>query len=88
MKINITLTLQILVTVILVALKLDGTLQWKWIWVLSPIWLDLVIGIIMSVAILIATRERKEKYKPYIAGGKRLMWDANTQTMYGDCGKE
>ena len=88
MKINITLTFQILLTVIFIALKLDGVLQWKWIWVLSPIWIDFLIGIIFSVIILIANREKKEKYKPHIAGGKRLMWDAETNTMYGGCGEE
>ena len=82
------ISIGVLGTIILAVLKLDGVLQWKWILVFSPLWIDLALGLVLLVVILIANREPKKKYKPNIAGGNRLVWDAETQTMYGDCEKE
>lgn len=38
-----------LLTVLFVALKLTGVIAWKWIWVVSPIWISLVGGIAILV---------------------------------------
>lgn len=32
-----------LLTVLFVALKLTGHIAWSWLWVLSPIWLPIVV---------------------------------------------
>lgn len=73
----------------LIALKLDGYLEMSWIWVLSPIWVSILMTMLVTIyAFIAAEREAKKSYKPYIAQGNRLYWDANTQTMYGDCEKE
>lgn len=38
-----------------IVLKLTGTINWSWLWVLSPIWIPFAIVIaIMIVAVLIA----------------------------------
>lgn len=40
-----------LLTILFIALKLTGFIDWSWIWVLSPIWITavLVVGIIAIV---------------------------------------
>lgn len=38
-----------LLTIVFIILKLTGTIDWKWGWVLSPIW----IGAIIVVALVI-----------------------------------
>lgn len=38
-----------LLTVLFVTLKLCGVIQWSWLWVLSPIW----IGVILFVAMVV-----------------------------------
>ena len=59
-----------LVTIFLIILKLDFTVKISWLWVLSPLWLPIIIFILsFLVTILIVTvqtlievkREKKEK---------------------------
>lgn len=38
-----------LLTIVFIALKLTGYIDWSWIWVLAPLW----IGFIVSVALII-----------------------------------
>ena len=38
-------------TLLFIALKLTGCINWSWIWVLSPIWISL--GVLAVLAILI-----------------------------------
>ena len=44
--------LQIL-TLIFVAAKLMGYIAWSWIWVLSPLWIPMAIGLTLMVIVLI-----------------------------------
>lgn len=71
---------------IFIALKLEGYLQWSWIWVLSPVWISILITMLTAIiAFIAAEREAKKSYISHIAAkGKPLYWDAKTQTMYGD----
>lgn len=71
---------------IFIALKLEGYLQWNWIWVLSPVWISILITMLTAIiAFIAAAREAKKSYISCIASkGKPLYWDAKTQTMYGD----
>lgn len=39
--------------VIFIVLKLLGVITWNWVWVLSPIWIQLVIVAIVFIVILI-----------------------------------
>lgn len=34
-----------LLTIVFITLKLCGVIAWSWLWVLSPIWIPLTIGI-------------------------------------------
>ena len=42
-----------LLTVLFVGLKLTGHITWPWWWVLSPIWISLLIGIAILIIFLI-----------------------------------
>lgn len=41
-----------LLTIVFIVLKLLGIIQWSWIWVLSPIWIPLIIVIILLIIII------------------------------------
>ena len=49
-----------LLTILFIALKLTGHIDWSWWWVLSPIWIStvivLVIALIVGVVAVIADR--------------------------------
>lgn len=36
-----------LLTVAFIALKIAGVIDWNWVWVLSPIWIDLLAGAVV-----------------------------------------
>lgn len=38
-------------TLLFVALKLTGYIQWSWVWVLSPLWITLSLGILLIIGI-------------------------------------
>lgn len=40
-----------MLTVVFITLKLCGVIQWSWLWVLSPVWINLAI-IIVVLAVL------------------------------------
>ena len=52
-SINISGLLGTLLTVLFVALKLCNIITWSWIWVLSPLWIGWILGIIILAIILI-----------------------------------
>ena len=41
-----------LLTLIFVVAKLWGKINWSWIWVLSPLWLGLIIGLLVAFSII------------------------------------
>lgn len=42
-----------------VFLKLRGTINWSWWWVMSPMWICAIFAILMIIAILIIDRKNK-----------------------------
>jgi hypothetical protein len=52
-SINISGLLGTLLTVLFVGLKLCNVITWSWIWVLSPLWIGWILGIIILAIILI-----------------------------------
>lgn len=42
-----------LLTIAFIVLKLTGVISWSWLWVLSPIWISTLIGMILVVAAVI-----------------------------------
>lgn len=39
-------------TIVFVVLKLVGVIDWSWIWVLSPFWIDLILTVLIIGGIL------------------------------------
>lgn len=42
-----------LLTVAFIVLKLVGVINWSWWWILAPVWISAIIGIIILVIVLI-----------------------------------
>lgn len=42
-----------LLTIVFIALKLCKVIDWSWLWVLSPLWISMGLGIIALVITLI-----------------------------------
>lgn len=40
--------------VLLILLKLMGEIDWSWWWVLSPLWIGAIVGVIAFIAVAIA----------------------------------
>ena len=43
-------------TLLFIALKLTGHIDWNWIWVLSPIWISISFLALIAVVILLIDR--------------------------------
>ena len=43
-------------TLLFIALKLTGQIDWNWIWVLSPIWISILFLVVLAIAILLIGR--------------------------------
>ena len=88
-KKKFTIGIDIILFIIFLILKLDGIIDWKWIWVFSPLWVVWAVQIIISLAtiiwVAITNAIVKCKSKRTFASGPRLVWDAKTNTMYGPC---
>ena len=41
-----------LLTVIFIILKVSGKIDWPWVWVLSPLWISAIVGIVLILVIL------------------------------------
>ena len=52
-------------TLLFIGLKLTGHITWKWLWVLSPMWLTLSIAFVLALLIVAidAVRDRLEDEK-------------------------
>ena len=46
-----------LLTIVFIALKLMGYIAWSWLWVLSPLWLPFIIGLVVAIIILIVAEK-------------------------------
>ena len=49
-------------TLIFIVLKLTNNISWSWIWVLSPIWISIILMILIFGIILVAGRIKKGKW--------------------------
>lgn len=47
--------------VVFIVLKLCGLIDWSWWWVLSPLWISLVLGALVIFAPIVAYRIRNRK---------------------------
>ena len=83
---KITFKLDIMLFIIFLILKLDGIIQWKWVWVFAPIWavwaIQGLISIVAAVANAIKNFEWKHSIARPVVSGPSLVWDAKTSTLY------
>ena len=42
-----------LLTVAFIVLKLTGYISWSWVWVLAPLWIPLLVGLVIFSVVLI-----------------------------------
>lgn len=42
--------------IVFIVLKLCGVITWSWMWVLSPIWMPLLIGIVLVLIVVMLKR--------------------------------
>lgn len=48
------ISLSTVLTIVFVILKLTHVIDWKWVWVLCPLWISTGISIIIIIGVLIA----------------------------------
>ena len=49
-----------LLTIAFIVLKLLGVINWSWVWVLSPLWISFLLGLILIIVVVwIMTRVSK-----------------------------
>ena len=41
-----------LLTIVFIVLKLIGIIEWSWVWVLSPLWISWIVGIVLLVILI------------------------------------
>lgn len=61
-------------TIIFVVLKLVGTINWSWWWVLSPIIIDVGLGIVVLIGLAIYMSHEDKKYDYTSKKDKRDKW--------------
>lgn len=42
-----------ILTIVFVVLKLTHTINWSWVWVLSPLWISFILWIVMIVGFIV-----------------------------------
>lgn len=45
-----------LLTIVFIVLKLLGFITWSWVWVLSPIWIEAIIVVLLLTVLIILDR--------------------------------
>ena len=49
-----------LLTIAFIVLKLTGVISWSWLWVLSPIWISVLIAfLVIAIVLIVAIIARK-----------------------------
>lgn len=52
-----------LLTIVFIALKLLGVISWSWLWVLAPLWIDIILIILLLVGLVILEVHDKKRKK-------------------------
>lgn len=42
-----------LLTILFIVLKLSGKISWAWLWVLSPIWIGFLVGLVLVMTMIV-----------------------------------
>ena len=57
-------------TIVFIILKLVGVINWSWLWVLCPLWINILLTVI--VLVIIAIIDDKARKKTWKSG--RIKW--------------
>ena len=57
-------------TIVFIVLKLVGVINWSWLWVLCPLWIDILLTVI--VLVIVAIIDDKARKKTWKSG--RIKW--------------
>jgi hypothetical protein len=87
MENKIRINVDIMAFIILLVLKLDGIIDWKWFWIFSPFWIVWIAQISVAIICAISNIEFKRNVS-HVAPGSPLIWDTKTNTLYGPHNKE
>jgi hypothetical protein len=61
-----------LLTIVFVVLKLTKIIDWAWIWVVSPLWIGVLLAIILYCTVACTERKRKKALEGLL---KRRLFD-------------
>ena len=50
-----------ILALIFIVLKLTGCITWSWVWVLAPLWIDFIIGVIILVITAVIIKKKFNK---------------------------
>lgn len=52
-----------LLTILFIALKLTGFIDWSWLWILSPIWIlvAVVVLIVVCAVVILEIKDRRKR---------------------------
>ena len=50
-----------LLGIVFIVLKLCKVIDWAWIWVLAPFWIELILSLIVIVAYIIFIKEARKR---------------------------
>lgn len=59
-------------TIVFIVLKLVGVINWSWVWVLAPLWIDLILTVLVIIGFAIYVAYDEKKYS--IKKDKRDKW--------------
>ena len=48
-----------LLTIVFIVLKLIGIIDWSWIWVFAPIWIELILVVIIILISIVLLKKEK-----------------------------
>ena len=57
-NIHINNNFEVILTIVFIVLKLTGVINWSWVWVLAPLWIDFIIVIIATIIIILLTKNK------------------------------
>lgn len=51
-------------TIVFVVLKVVGVINWSWLWVLSPLWIDILLSVLIlgGLYLFVKHEEKKDKW--------------------------
>jgi len=45
-----------MLTILFIGLKLAGVISWPWVWVLSPLWITLILAFVVITILLLVSK--------------------------------